>query len=132
MQKKNSDRQLFFPLFFMGALAMLLTVGCATSGNLSTATMKISESEKAISIAKEDNARTNTPVDLRNAEDKQAQAHLAFTDEEYLKATRLAEKATVDADCARIEANAEKAKKDADQMRQNILNLRQDLERVSR
>ena len=132
MQHKTSNRQLFFPLFFMGALAMLLTVGCASSGSLSTATMKISESEKAISVARESNASTNTPVDLRNAEDKLAQANLAFTDDEYLKATRLAEKATVDADCARIEAKAEKAKKDADQMRQNIRNLRQDLERISR
>ena len=132
MQNKISNRKLFFSLFFMGTLAMLLTVGCASRGSLSAATMKISESEKAISIARESNASTNTSVDLRNAEDRLAQANLAFTDEEYLKATRLAEKATIDADCARIEANAAKAKKDADQMRQNILNLRQDLERISR
>jgi hypothetical protein len=132
MQNKASKRQLFFPLFFMGALAMLLTMGCASRGSLSAANMKISESEKAISVARESNASTNTPVDLRNAEDKLAQANRAVTDDEYLKATRLAEKATVDADCARIEANAEKAKKEADQMRQNIANLRQDLERISR
>jgi hypothetical protein len=123
MQHKTSDRQMFPPFIFMGALAMLLTVGCASSGSLSTATMKISESEKAISVARESNASTNTPVDLRTAEDKLSQANLAFTDAEYLRATRLAEKATVDADCARIEAKAEKAKKDADQMRQNIRNL---------
>ena len=114
---------MFFPLLFMGALAMLLTVGCASSGSLSTATIKISESEKAISVARESNASTNTPVDLRTAEDKLSQANLAFTDAEYLRATRLAEKATVDADCARIEAKAEKAKRDAEQMRQNIRNL---------
>ena len=122
MQHKTSNRQMFFPLFFIGALAMMLTVGCASSGSISTATMKISESEKAISVARENNAST-TPVDLRNAEGNLAQANLAFTDEEYLKATRLAEKATVDADCARIVAKAEKAKKDTDQMRQNIRNL---------
>jgi hypothetical protein len=29
--------------------------------------MKISESEKAISVARESNASTNTPVDLRTA-----------------------------------------------------------------
>ena len=128
MQNKTSNRQLLFPLFFMGALAILLTVGCASSGSRSTATMKISESEKAISVARESNAITNTPVDLRNAEEKLAQANQAFTDDEYLEATRLAEKATVDADCARIKADAEKAKKDADQMHQNIRNLRQDPE----
>ena len=119
MKHKNSNRMLFIPLFFIGALA-LITVGCASSGSLSTATTKISESKKAISVARESNASTNTPVDLRNAEDKLAQANLALTEDEYLQATRLAEKATVDADCARIEAKAEKAKKDAEQMRQNI------------
>jgi hypothetical protein len=132
MQNKASNRQLFFPLFFMVSLAMLLTMGCASRGSLSAANMKISESEKAISVARESNASTNTPVDLRTAEDKLAQANRAVTDDEYLKAARLAEKATVDADCARIEAKAEKAKKDADQMRQNIADLRQDLERISR
>jgi hypothetical protein len=123
MHYTTSNRLLFFPLFFMGALAML-TVGCASSGSLSTATIKISESKKAISVARESNASTNTPVDLRNAEDKLAQANQAFTDYEYLEATRLAEKATVDADCARIEAKAEKAKKDLEQRRQNIRTLR--------
>jgi predicted S18 family serine protease len=128
MQNKISNRQLLLPLFFMGALAILLTVGCATSGSRSAATMKISESEKAISVARESNAIANTPVDLRNAENKLAQANQAFTDDEYLEAARLAEKATVDADCARILANAEKAKKDVDQMHQNIRNLHQDPE----
>ncbi|MFO7559554.1 MAG: DUF4398 domain-containing protein [Desulfobacterales bacterium] len=127
MQNKTSSIQ----LFFIGALAMLLTVGCASSGSLSTATTKISESEKAISIARESNKSTRTSVDLRNAEAKLEQAKIAFTDEEYLEATRLAEQATVDADYARIEANAEKAKKDSDQMRQNVRNLHQDLEQMS-
>lgn len=132
MQNKTLNRQLFFSLFFIGALVTLLTVGCASSGSRSTATMKISESDKAISVAKESNTSTNIPVDLRSAEDKLSQANQALTDEEYIKATRLAEKATVDADYARIEANAEESKKQADQMRQNIRNLRQDLEQISR
>lgn len=127
MQNKTSNRQ----LFFIGALAMLLTVGCASSGSLSTATTKISESEKAISIARESNKSTSSSVDLRNAEAKLEKAKLAFTEDDYLKATRLAEQATVDADYARIEANAETAKKDSDQMRQNVRNLHQDLERMS-
>ena len=130
MKHKTSKILFFFPVFFMGVVSML-TIGCASSGNLSTATMKISESKKAISVARESNAGTNTPVDLRTAEDKLAQANLAFTDDEYLIATRLAEKATVDADCARIEAKAEKAKQDAEQKRQNIRTLRQNLGHIS-
>jgi len=132
MQNKTSNRKLNFSIFFMGVLAMLLMVGCAFSGNRSIATIKISESEKAISVAKESNASTNITADVRNAENKLVQANSAFTAEEYLKATRLAEKATVDADYARIAAKAEKAKTDANQMRQNIGELRQDLERTSR
>lgn len=132
MRNKISNKQPFFSFVFMGgALAMLLMAGCAT-GSLSTANMKISESEKAISVARENNANTSTPVDLRNAEDKLTQANSAVTEGEYLMATRLAEKATVDADCARIQAKAEKAKQDAEAMRQNSRKLRQDLERESR
>jgi hypothetical protein len=111
---------------------MLLMVGCAASGSRSMANSKISESEKAISVAKEINTSTNIPVDLRNAENKLVQANSAFKTEEYAKAARLAEKATIDADYARIQANAEKSKNDADQMRQNLVNLRQDIERISR
>jgi hypothetical protein len=132
MQNKTSNRKSKFFIFFMGVFAMLLMSACASSGNRSVATIKISESEKAISVAKESNASTNIPVDVRNAENKLVQANSAFTAEEYLKATRLAEKATVDADYARIEAKAEKAKTDVNQLRQNIGELRQDLERTSR
>lgn len=132
MPNKTSNGKLVFSIFFIGALVMLLMAGCASSGNRSIANSKISESEKAISVAKESNASTNIPVDLRNAENKLSQANSAFTAEEYIKATRLAEKATIDADYARIQAKSEKSKNDADQMRQNIGNLRQDLERTSR
>ena len=132
MQNKTSNRKSHFSICFMAVLAMLLMMGCASSGSRSVATIKISESEKAISIAKESNTSTNIPVDLRNAENKLVQANSAFADEEYLKAARLAEKATIDADYARIEAKTEKAKTDVSQVRQNIGELRQDLERTSR
>jgi|GEM_PF-2176971 len=133
MQPKTAHRPLFsYVPFLLGGLVMLLTVGCASSGNLSTATIRISESKKAISVARESNASTPKPVDLTNAEEKLAQANLAFNESEYLQATRLAEKATVDADCARIEGKAEKAKKDAEQMRQNNRAMRLDPERSYR
>ncbi len=132
MRNKMSNKQLFSYHFFVGgALAMLLMAGCA-AGSLSTANMKISEGEKAISVARESYSGTNNSVDLRNAEDKLAQANSAATEGEYLTASRLAEKATVDADCARIQAKAEKAKQDAEKMRQNNRKMRQELERVTR
>lgn len=132
MTNKTSNRKSVFSIFFVGIISMLLMAGCASSGTRSIANSKISESEKAISVAKEINASTNIPVDLRNAENKLVQANSAFKKEEYAKAARLAEKATIDADYARIQANAEKSKNDADQMRQNLVDLRQDLEHISK
>lgn len=132
MKNITKSKQPILSLLFVGCLAMLLMVGCAASGNRSTANTKMSESEKAISVARETNPNKNASVDLRNAEDKLTQANLAFKNDEYLKATRLAEKATVDADCARSEAKAEKAKADAEQMRQNIGSQREGSGPISR
>lgn len=132
MTNKTSNPNSVFSICFIGILSMLLMAGCASSANRFTANSKISEGEKAISVAKEINAKTNIPVDLRNAENKLVQANSALKNEEYAKAARLAEKATIDADYARIQANAQKSKNDADQMRQNLADLRQDLERISR
>jgi hypothetical protein len=125
MVNKTIKKQWYSSVLLMSA-AMLLVSGCASTGSRSMAAMKISESEKAISIARESNANPNTFVDLRVAEDELAKANQALTADEYLKATRLAEKATVDADCARIEAKALQAKKDADALRENINNMQQD------
>jgi hypothetical protein len=111
---------------------MLLMVACATSGSLSTANIKMSESKKAISVARESNSGAETFVEFRSAEDKLALAKSAFTDGDYLTATRLAEQATVDADCARIKSKAGKAKQEADQMRQDILNMGQTVELISK
>ncbi len=132
MPNKTSNKKRGFSIFFVGILSMLLMAGCASIGSRSIANSKISESEKAISVAKEINASTNILLDLRNAENKLVQANSAFETKEYAKAARLAEKATIDADYARIQASAEKSKNDADQMRHNLVDLRQDLERISR
>ena len=96
MKNITKSKQPILSLLFVGCLAILLMVGCAASGNRSTANTKMSESEKAISVARETNPSKNASVDLRNAEDKLTQANLAFKNDEYLKATRLAEKATVE------------------------------------
>ena len=121
--ENKTKKPFILSIIFMGAFVMLITAGCASTGSRSTATMKISESEKALSIARENNADPNTFVDLRIAETGLTQANQALAADDYLKATRLAEKATVDADCARIEAKAAQAKRDEEAMRQNIRNL---------
>ncbi|MBU4317727.1 MAG: DUF4398 domain-containing protein [Proteobacteria bacterium] len=124
MKYKTTKRKWIPSLFFI-PIVMLLIVGCATPGSRSIATMKISESEKALSIARETNASPSTFVDLTMAENELAQANQALAANDYLKATRLAEKATVDSDCARIEAKAAQAKKDEESMRQNNQKMKQ-------
>jgi hypothetical protein len=131
MINKTIKKQ-WYPSVLLMSAAMLLMVGCASTGSRSMAAMKISESEKAISIARENNANPNSFVDLRVAEDGLAKANQALRADEYLKATRLAEKATVDADCARIEAKALQARKDADALRENIKNMQQDSAGIQR
>ena len=133
MQSKTSKRQLLLILLLVGVGgAMLLTIGCATSGNLSTANIKVSESKKAISVAKESNAGAEKFAEFKKAEDKLLLAKAAIVDGEYLAATRLAEQATVDADYARIKSKAEKSKKEADQMLQDMLNMGQNADPISK
>jgi len=133
MHSKTSKKQLLLTLLLVGVGgAMLLTIGCATSGNLSTANIKVSESKKAIDVAKESNAGAEKFAEFKKAEDKLLLAKAALRDGEYLTATRLAEQATVDADYARIKSKAEKSKKEADQMRQDSLNMGQNAEPISK
>lgn len=133
MNKKTSKRQWLLSLLLMGVGGgMLLMIGCATSGNLSTANIKVSESKKAIDVAKESNAGAEKFAEFKKAEDKLLLAKAALRDGDYLTATRLAEQATVDADYARIKSKAEQSKKEADQMHQDMLNMSQSAEPISK
>ncbi|MFH2065016.1 MAG: DUF4398 domain-containing protein [Pseudomonadota bacterium] len=131
--KTSKRRQLIVSLLLMGVGGgMLLIIGCATSGNLPTANIKVSESKKAISVAKESNSGAEKFAEFKNAEDKLLLAKAAIADGEYLAATRLAEQATVDADYARIKSKADKTRKEADQMHQDMLNMGQNAEPISK
>ncbi len=57
---------------------------------------------------------------------------LAILNKDYEKATRLAERAAVDADYARTKATTAKSKKAAEEMRKSIDTLRQEVERLSK
>jgi len=110
--------------------AFLLAWGCAGNGTLPTE--KILQGERAIGEARQNNATLSSPVEMKTAEDKIAEARIALANKEYENATRLAEQARADAEYARARADSEKAKKTADEMRQNIQTLRQEIERLSR
>ncbi len=112
------------------SIGLVLAMGCATNGALSTE--KISQGERSIRDARQSNASLTALPELKMAEDKLADAKAAFANKEYEKAGRLAEQAQVDADYARARADAAKSKRTAGEMRKNIENLRQEIERLSK
>ena len=113
----------------MAAAFGLLLGGCASDGTL--ATQKLSAGERAIMDAREGNASLNAVAELNAAEGNLSEAKEAFAKKEYEKATRLADRASIDAEFARNKAATDKAKKNAEEMRKNIEALRQEIERLS-
>ena len=61
-----------------------------------------------------------------------AQAKEAFAKNDFDKATRLAEEASIDADYARSKATSEKARKMAEGLREDIKVLRQEVDYLSK
>jgi predicted lipid-binding transport protein (Tim44 family) len=127
--KKRKMQHLFFIMVVI-ALALLIANGCTTKFTRETSTTKISEGEKAISIAKESNASIDAPADLAVARDKLTVAKTALEKEDYETATRLAAQASVDADYARVKAISEKAKRATEKSREDVNTLRDEVERM--
>jgi outer membrane murein-binding lipoprotein Lpp len=113
------------------AMGMLLSSGCA-SKNVILSRQKVSQAEKDIHEAKASNASLGAPVELTTAEGKFSLAKEALAKEEYEKAGRLADEASVDAEYARVKATSEKNKKTAAEMRKNIESLRQEIQHQSK
>jgi len=84
-----------------------LTGGCATGV---AALEKIANVEMTINQARENNAITYAPLELKFAEDKLIKAKKAIEDEEFEQAKIIAEKALADAQYAEAKSRAEKAK----------------------
>ena len=127
MNRKRKHLQLFLVLAVFG---LLLTNGCATDGTLSRE--KILQGDEAVRKAAEGNATLNASNELKAAEGKLAQAREAFAKNDFDKATRLAEKASIDADYARSKATSEKARKMAEGLREDIKVLRQEVDYLSK
>jgi len=127
MNRKRKHLQLFLVLAVFG---LLLTSGCATDGTLSRE--KILQGDEAVRKAAEGNATLNASNELKAAEGKLAQAREAFAKNDFDKATRLAEEASIDADYARSKATSEKARKMAEGLREDIKVLRQEVDYLSK
>lgn len=131
MNAKKRKIQHLIHVIVMLAITSLIANGCvSTRFTRESSTSKISEGEKAISIANESNANIEAPEDMVAAQDKLTAARAALGMEQYETATRLAEQASVDADCARVKAISEKAKKKTEVSRANINTLRREVERM--
>jgi Flp pilus assembly protein TadB len=129
MNVKKRKSQHFFFIFFL-VIASLIVIGCAKTFTRETSITKMSESEKAISVAKESNASIDAPADLKVALDKMTAAKKALQKEDYETATRMAEQASVDADYARVKAISDKAKKATEERRETVNTLRHEVERM--
>jgi outer membrane murein-binding lipoprotein Lpp len=116
--------------FAVTVVSVLLLGGCASDGTLST--QKITTGEKSIMEAREGNATLTAAGELNAAEQNLTQAREAYAKKEYEKATRLADRASIDAEYARNKATTEKAKKRVEEMRGNIDALRQEIDRLSK
>jgi hypothetical protein len=128
--KKRKMQHLFFIMVAI-ALISLIANGCATTRfTRETSTAKISEVEKAISIARESNASIDAPAELDVSTGKLTGAKTALENENYEAATRLAEEASVDADYARVKAISEKAKKATRKSQEKVNTLRNEIERM--
>jgi hypothetical protein len=113
-------------VFFCG----LLLGSCASKGVAPVE--KISTAEKAIDVARESNATTSAPLDLKLAEDKLNEAKAAINEEEFEKANRLVDEALINANLAEAKSRSEKAKKLAQEMRDSIDTLRREIERTEK
>ena len=89
----------------------------------------ITSAEMAIKVAQESNASVNAPLELKIATDKLNQAKAAIEQEQFDKAQRLADEAMLDAQLAEAKSRSEKAKKVAQEMKDNIVTLRNEIER---
>jgi len=114
------------------AVGLLLSVGCATRNYRSDYSRQLmSQGEKAVNDAKAGNASQNAQAEMKAAEEKLALAREAYAKDEYDKAGRLAEEASVAAEYAQVRAANEKTRRNAEEMRKNLEVMRQDIERQS-
>jgi len=105
---------------------LVLTGACASVG---PPVEKIAKGEMAIANARQSNAITYAPLELKFAEDKLKMAKQAMKDEDYEKAHKLVDQALLDAKTAEAKSRSEKAKRSAKELRESIEEMGQELNR---
>jgi hypothetical protein len=110
---------------FICIVIMLLGYACA--GTAPTA--KMAKLESAITTARQAEAITYAPLELKFAEDKYKKTQAAVEEKEYEEANRLIDEALLDAHLAETRSLTAKAEKQAQEMRESIETLRSEVKR---
>lgn len=116
----------------IGAVAvagLLLSTGCATTYyQKGEASQLIGQGEKVSHEARALNAESIAKAELKEAEEKLSKARIAFGQEWFEQAGRLAEEGLAAAEYAHAKAVSEKARMDAEEVRRNLEVLRREIE----
>ena len=91
---------------------------------------KIANVEMLINQARENNASTYAPLELKFAQEKLIEAKVMVDNKLYEKARLTAEEAMIDAKLAEAKSRASKAKKLANEMKDSIDTLRDEIDRT--
>lgn len=121
-------------IFIAKAVAVPLLLGSVALGGCGTPgtppTRELANTEMTIKQAREAEAITYAPLELRFAEDNFRAAKAAVENEEYEKARELAEKALADATLAEAKSNSAKAKKFSIELQDSIKALQTEVDRM--
>lgn len=110
-------------------LATLLALtGCASAP---VPTEQFAVAQSSIERATAAGAAEHAALEIKTARDKLAAAQRAVEDEEYAKASALAEEASVDAKLAEAKSESAKAKRSVSEIQDNLRSLRNELDRNS-
>lgn len=116
-------RRLALPVICGG----LLLGGCASKGE--PPTDKLALVESSVTQAKEHEAYTYAPLEIKLAEDKLAESKKLIADEKYDQARAMLDQALNDAKLAESKSQSERSKRGAKEMKESIELLRQETER---
>jgi hypothetical protein len=125
MKKTNSV--LRYVATGLAAIGVCIATGCATTDTVSSRFPQLQEN---INAAKAADAEAYAPAPLKSAEAKLEAAKSAVGAKDMISANKLVDEAMVDADYARAMAPTEKAKKSAMKLREDILAVRNEINKI--
>ena len=117
-------------IFGISVLSLSLLSGACSSGKPPVA--KVATVEIAIAQARENIATTYSPLELKLAEDKLAEAKTLMAQKDYIPASRLLDEALVDARLAEAKSRAQQKKNQAAELQDSIESLQKEIEFKSR